>query len=90
MFTFELVYELTEIEDRSFLPTYPLLYAVNDVMVVERDRRVAENLEQMLRSFGLRPQIYSSFHEVLDNGNYDYERDESSSLLIMLDMDMKH
>lgn len=57
LFTFELVYELTEIEDRSFLPTYPLLYAVNDVMIVESDRRVAENLEQMLRSFGLRPAI---------------------------------
>nr|WP_222591868.1 response regulator [Paenibacillus xylanexedens] len=90
MFTFELVYELTEVEDRSFLPTYPLLYAVNDVMIVESDRRVAENLEQMLRSFGLRPKIYSSFHEVLVNDNYDYERDESFSLLIMLDMDMKH
>ena len=49
MFTFELVYELTETEDRSFLPTYPLLYAVNNVIIVESDRRVAENLEQMLR-----------------------------------------
>ncbi|WP_434753101.1 response regulator [Paenibacillus amylolyticus] len=90
MFTFELVYDLTETEERSFLPTYPLLYAVNNVMIVERDRRVAENLEQMLRSFGLSPVIHSSFQEVLHNYKYDNDGDEVSSLLIMLDMDTEH
>ncbi|MGO4532679.1 response regulator [Paenibacillus sp. 2TAF8] len=90
MFTFELVYDLTETEERSFLPTYPLLYAVNNVMIVERDRRVAENLEQMLRSFGLRPELYDSLQEVLVDQKYNHDGDESSSLLIMFDMDAEH
>ncbi|PYE42705.1 PAS domain S-box-containing protein [Paenibacillus barcinonensis] len=87
IFSFDLMYELTETEERSFLPTYPLLYAVNDVFIVDSDMRVAENLEQMLRSFGLRPSIYASFQQVLEQVNDDTEAEESTCLLIMLDMD---
>lgn len=87
MFTFDLKYELTETEELSFLPTYPLLYAVNDVIIVENDRRAAENLQQMLRSFGLRSETYTSFQGVVDSCRIDPDGDGSSSFLIMLDMD---
>ncbi|PZT57025.1 hypothetical protein DN757_04025 [Paenibacillus silvae] len=90
IFTFDLMYELTESEERSFLPTYPLLYAVSDVIIVDSDLRVAENLEQMLRSFGLRPEVYVSFQQVLEHVEDEREEEESPCLLIMLDMDTEH
>ncbi|MDM5279763.1 response regulator [Paenibacillus silvae] len=90
IFTFDLMYELTETEERSFLPTYPLLYAVSNVIIVDSDVRVAENLEQMLRSFGLRPEIHASFQQVLEHVRDEPEEEEAPCLLIMLDMDTEH
>ncbi|WP_145146152.1 response regulator [Paenibacillus xylanexedens] len=90
LFSFDLIFELADTEEESsFLQTFPLLYCVNDVVIIEEDERMGESLKQMLYSFGMKPTLYPSLNHMMESDWCVPYADGASSLLIMMDMDAK-
>lgn len=88
LFSFDLIFELADSEEESsFLQTYPLLYSADDVVIVEEDERMAENLKQLLYSFGMKPKLYPSLNHMMKSDWYVPHVDGASSMLMMMDMD---
>ncbi|PQP83310.1 hypothetical protein C0Q44_00875 [Paenibacillus sp. PCH8] len=87
LFSFDLIFELADVEESSFLSTYPLLYSANEVVIIERDTRMGANLKQMLHSFGMKPDLYTSLDEMMQTDWCNPDADGASSKLMMLDMD---
>lgn len=91
LFSFDLIFELADSEEEeSFsLQTHPLLYGANDVVIIEDDERMGENLKQLLYSFGMNPTLYTSLNHMMESDGYTPEAEGTSSMLIMLDMDIE-
>ena len=91
LFSFDLIFELADSEEEeSFsLQTYPLLYGANDVVIIEDDERMGANLKQLLYSFGMNPKLYTSLNHMMESDWYTPEAEGTSSMLIMLDMDIE-
>nr|WP_244660972.1 response regulator [Paenibacillus sp. CFBP 13594] len=91
LFSFDLIFELADSEEEeSFsLQTHPLLYGANDVVIIEDDERMGANLKQLLYSFGMNPKLYTSLNHMMESDWYTPEAEGTSSMLIMLDMDIE-